>query len=53
MSQTHIRTDIQRALTQFTDENLAENATRLLSYNDEPHQFTDTDKRKSRISNRY
>ena len=30
MQETHIRTDIQRALTQFTDGNLAENATQLL-----------------------
>ena len=30
MHETHIRTDIQRALSNFTDGNLAENATHLL-----------------------
>ncbi len=30
MNETHIRIDIQRALNQFTDGNLAENATHLL-----------------------
>ena len=30
MHETHIQTDIQRALHRFTDGNLAENATHLL-----------------------
>ena len=60
MHPTHIRTDIQRALNNFANGKLYENATHLLNvlgyqsqrtlrlrhllaYNDEPHQFTDTE----------
>ena len=31
MHETHIRTDIQRALSNFTDENLAENTNHLMA----------------------